>query len=91
MAQQVLGRIDQPLVQGVDYTGEGTAQDPYRIAAHLQFHAASYALLAQLCVDVAESRRELTSDGRGGLCDRWLSQDREIWFHVDPLPYGAAT
>lgn len=83
LAQQVLGRIDQAIVQGVDYTGEGTAQDPYRIAAHLQFHAASYALLAQFGVDLAEGRRELTPDGRGGLCDRWTSQDREIWFHVE--------
>jgi hypothetical protein len=41
MAQQLLGRIEQPLVAGVDYNGLGTADDPFRIAAHLQFHAAS--------------------------------------------------
>ena len=91
MARQVLGRIDQPLIAGVDYTGRGTERDPFRIAAHLQFHSASYALLEQLGVDLADSQRALTHDEDGNLFDRWQAKGREIWFHVDPLRYDATT
>jgi len=45
MAQQAFGAIDRFLLLGVDYTGDGTADDPFRLGSHLQPHLASQALL----------------------------------------------
>jgi hypothetical protein len=85
MAQQIFGRIDQPLVSGVDYFGEGTADDPFRIGAHLQFHTASFALLNQLGVDNERSQRQLSVDSTGRLCDRWQAPKRDYWFLANLL------
>ena len=85
MAQQVFGLIKEVLQPGVDYTGEGTADSPFRIGSHLQFHQASYAVLMQMGVDVTNCPRVLDHSVAGCRCDRWQASDRDYWFEV-PLP-----
>jgi hypothetical protein len=82
-ARQVFGRINEPLVAGVDYSGTGSADDPFQIAQHLQFHQASRFLLTQLGVDLTTSRPVLTLDKQGRLLDRWHAVGQEYWFLVD--------
>jgi hypothetical protein len=80
IAQRTFGFIEGPLSPGIDYTGEGTSDDPYRLAAHLEYYQASYALLRQMGVDVSNCPRELALSSGGKLCDRWQAPDREYWF-----------
>jgi hypothetical protein len=80
MAQQAFGRIDQTLSAGIDYTGEGAADSPFRLGSHLQLHQASYALLIQMGVDVTRIRRVTEMNDAGELCDRWRAPDRDYWF-----------
>ena len=81
-AQQVFGRIEDALVPGVDYTGEGTAANPFLFGSHLQFHQASYALLKQLGVDVTSCPCLVDHSAAGCLCDRWRARDRDYWFQL---------
>jgi hypothetical protein len=83
MAKQAFGLINQTLSLGVDYTGEGTADNPFRFGSHLQFYDASYALLKQMGVDVVSSPRIPDKDAVGRLCDRWRADDRDYWFLLD--------
>lgn len=83
MAQQVFGLLDGPLTLGIDYTGEGTVDDPFCLSPHLQFHLASPALLKQMGVEVLGCVRELTKDNNGRFCDRWQAPERTYWFLVD--------
>jgi hypothetical protein len=85
VARQVFGRIDEALVPGDDYTGEGTAEDPFQFRAHLQFHQASRAHLEKLGVDVANCPRSLEQSVAGHLCDRWAAPDRDYWVRI-PAP-----
>jgi hypothetical protein len=85
MAQQAFGHLEGALVRTIDYRGEGTAENPFQFAAHLQFHQASYALLRQMGVDVNECSRARVHDAAGCLCDRWEGPDRDYWFKV-PTP-----
>ena len=52
VAQQAFGLIEATLTQGVDYTGDGTANNPFVFRPHLQFHQASYKMLSDLGVDI---------------------------------------
>jgi len=82
MAQQVFDPIRKELILEADYTGEGTADDPFQIGSHLQFYQASYKLLGQLGVDVANCPRGIEYSATGYLCDRWRAPDRDYWFLV---------
>lgn len=82
MAKQVFGRIEGSLVQGVDYTGNGTTESPFQFGSHLEFHQASYALLEQLGVDVANCPCVLDHSAAGHFCDRWRAPDRDYWFQI---------
>jgi hypothetical protein len=83
IAQRTFGLIEGPLSPGADYTGEGTPDDPYRLAAHLEYYQASYALLRQMGVDVSNCPRQLAVNTGGRFCDRWRAPDREYWFLVN--------
>jgi hypothetical protein len=83
MAQQALGRIAGPLMPGTDYTGEGSAESPFRFGPHLQLHQASRALLKQLGIDIAECSRTLDRSVAGCLCDHWKTPNRDYWFQVE--------
>jgi hypothetical protein len=85
MAQQAFGRIDQALVVGIDYSGDGTPESPFRVGSHLQFHQASRAVLQQLGVDIASCSRALDHAADGRLCDRWRGPSRDYWFEVNGL------
>jgi hypothetical protein len=82
IAQQVFGHFDEVFVSGVDYSGDGTKENPFIIGSHLEYYKASYALLGQLGIDVGTSKRALDHDASGNLCDRWHGPDREYWFKV---------
>lgn len=84
VAQQAFGLVEKTLVPGVDYTGNGTAESPFLIGLHLQFHQASFKLLAELGVD-DQCRRVLDHSVAGHLCDRWKAPYRDYWFQL-PLP-----
>lgn len=91
IAQQVFGHLDEALILGADYRGNGTKESPFSLGSHLEYYQASYALLEQLGVDVASSKRVLDHDASGHLCDRWFGPDREYWFkapvhRVGPSP-----
>jgi hypothetical protein len=83
MAQQALGRIAGPPMLGTDYTGEETAESPYRFGPHLQLHQASRALLKQLGTDIARCLRTPDHSVAGCLCDRWKTPNRDYWFQVE--------
>lgn len=80
IAQQVFGHFDEAFVSGVDYSGEGTKENPFIIGSHLEYYTASYTLLGRLGIDVGTSKRALDHDTSGDLCDRWHAPDREYWF-----------
>jgi hypothetical protein len=82
IAQEVFGLASSKLLPGVDYTGEGTADNPFCLKSHLEYYQTSYALLAQLGVDTTTCRRSVDYDATGRLCDRWSTQDREHWFQM---------
>lgn len=82
MAKQAFGNVAGTLRLGIDYSGLGTADSPFCIEEHLQFHHASYALLRQIGVDPAQSSRILDYDSAGRLCDHWSSSGREYWFRL---------
>ncbi|MDE2127144.1 MAG: hypothetical protein KGJ62_11185 [Armatimonadetes bacterium] len=82
IARQVFGHLDEALIPGADYQGDGTKESPFSLASHLEYHQASRALLKQLGIDVASSRRVLDHDASGHLCDKWFGPDREYWFKV---------
>jgi hypothetical protein len=82
MAKQVFGRSEEALILRVDYTGDGTRASPFKFAPHLQCHQASYALLRQLGVDVANCRRVLDHSESGIPCDRWQAVDRDYWIEI---------
>jgi hypothetical protein len=86
MAQKAFGDFKGGLEPGVDYSGDGTAENPFRFGGHLQFHQASYALLEQLGIDLSQCRRELIHDGAERLYDRWHAPGRDFWFHVPIIP-----
>ncbi len=81
VAQQAFGLVNEALVPRVDYTGDGTAESPFVVGSHLQFHQASYKLLAELGVD-DNCRRVLDYSAAGHLCDRWTALDRDYWFQL---------
>jgi hypothetical protein len=80
MAKQAFGVVGGTLQHGIDYLGEGTAESPFCISGHLQFHQTSNVLLAQLGVDARTCRRELDQDTAGRHCDRWRAPARDYWF-----------
>jgi hypothetical protein len=89
IAQQVFGDFKEALVPGVDYLGDGTREDPFSLGSHLEYYRASYALLGQLGVNPAGSKRVLGHDVSGHLCDRWYGSDREYWFKAPVHRVGA--
>jgi hypothetical protein len=88
MAQQAFGLIDVALVPGIDYTGEGTAESPFRLGSHLQIHQASRALLDQLGINVASCPRVPDRSVSGSLCDRWRAPERDYWFQIPIMGSG---
>lgn len=88
-AQQVFGHLDEALIPGADYQGNGTKESPFSLGSHLEYYGASYALLKQLGIDVASSRRVLDHDASKHLCDRWFGPDREYWFKAPVHRVGA--
>jgi hypothetical protein len=90
MAQQAFGLVGGTLLHGIDYSGEGTAESPFCISTHLQFHKTSYALLEQLGVDVTTCPRVLDHDTAGRLCDRWRPPARDYWFQA-PITKSSIT
>jgi hypothetical protein len=91
IAQRVFGQFDNAFVPDVDYSGDGTKENPFSIASHLEYYQASYALLEQLGVSAGASRRVLDHDASGHLCDRWYGPDREYWFKAPVHPRGAGS
>jgi hypothetical protein len=85
MAQQAFGRLDRVLVPGTDYTGDGTAESPFRFGSHLQLHQASRAFLEQVGIDVANCPRVLDRSVAGFLCDHWKTPARDYWFQINSL------
>ncbi|RUV90832.1 hypothetical protein [Mesorhizobium sp.] len=82
IAQQVFGHFQEVFVQGLDYSGDGTNENPFYFEPHLEYYKASYALLAQLGVSPGSAKRILDHDVFGHLCDKWHGPDREYWFKV---------
>jgi hypothetical protein len=79
VAQRVFGRFDELLTPGIDYSGDGTKENPFSLGSHLEYYQGSYALLRQLGVDTGTSKRVLDHDASGQICDRWYGPDREYW------------
>jgi hypothetical protein len=82
MARQVFGDFEGTLTFGTDYSGQGTADSPFYIETHLQFHPASYSLLRQMGGDPGKDKRTLECSSEGYLCDRWSTSDRDFWFRL---------
>lgn len=82
MARQIFGHFEGALTLGTDYSGHGTANSPFCIKPHLQFHLASYSLLRQMGGDPGENARTLEHSPAGYLCDRWSSSERDFWFRL---------
>jgi len=79
MACQSLG-IVHDILTGLDYAGDGSEENPIRYASHLEFFAATHALLRQLGVDPEAAVRVLDGVSAGYLRDRWSSGGRNFWF-----------
>lgn len=82
MARHIFGHVEEQLTQGTDYSGQGTADSPYNIEPHLQFHSACYSLLRQMGGDPGQDTRTLEHNAAGYLCDRWSSSERDFWFRL---------
>lgn len=82
MARHIFGDFEEALVLGTDYSGHGTADSPFCIKPHLQFHSASYSLLRQMGGEPGQDTRALERSPAGYLCDRWSSPERDFWFRL---------
>jgi hypothetical protein len=80
-AQQAFGLVRETLARGIDYSGDGSAESPFVFGSHLQFHQASYKLLAELGVDV-DCPRVLDRSVPGYLRNQWKAPDRDYWFQT---------
>ncbi len=82
IARKAFGVVTDQLLPGTDFSGDGTAGDPFCLEPHLQFHQTSRILLEQLGVDVMDCGRVLDRDDAGHLCDRWRAPDRDYWIRT---------
>ncbi|TPJ73054.1 hypothetical protein [Mesorhizobium sp. B2-7-1] len=80
IAQQMFGHFQEAFLPSLDYSGDGTKEDPFSLEPHLEYYQASRALLMQLGVNPVEATRVLDHDASGQLCDKWHGPDREYWF-----------
>jgi hypothetical protein len=80
IAQKAFGLTKGQLVQSVDYSGEGTADSPFRLSPHIEFYTGSHSLLGQFGVDVGTCPHMIDRDTTGNLCDRWQAPHRDYWF-----------
>ena len=70
------------LVEGEDYTGKGTADEPFRLGPHIEYFQGEYALLGQLGVDTGSYNREYSHSRNGQLCVVWHTSERTFWFEA---------
>jgi hypothetical protein len=80
-AQQMMGNYDGNFKLGKDYVGDGSKSSPIEFKEHILYYPAAAHLLEKMKME-STSIPTLDHDDNGRLCDRYVGQDRDLWFLI---------